>query len=447
MTTETKATAETGLWDRWRRTQHRISHRALLVEIVDGQPVRWTAAALGRKAEALADGPPLAACRPGDRVAFRLPNGALWIALFLALQRRGLAAIPLDPTLPDAGARETARRLGARLLFLGETGETVPGRAARSPGVACVKLTSGSTGLPKPIFCRPSHLIADGRQVMATMGLRETDRNLAVVPFGHSYGLGNLVLPLILRGIPLVCAAAYVPRQVLEWICRHRVTVLPSVPAFFRLLAAMPRGGGLPKMPTLRLAISAGAPLPAETAVAFHERYDVAVHNFYGASETGGICYDRTGEASRTGRAAGRPLRGVTVTFSGGRLVVASPAVAVGPRHRMPDLAERNVRGEIVLLGRTGAGANIGGKKVHPSEVERELRALPGVTDAAVWTAKDRGREFLAAAVETVLERAEIERGLGARLPDWKLPKRWTLAPILPRNVRGKLDMARLRQG
>ena len=445
--TKEKKSAAPSLWDRWRRTQHRIRNRAAVVEIAAGKAIRWTAPALSREAEALADLAPLSACRPGDRVAFRLPNGIAWIVFFLALQRRGIAAIPLDPTLPDTGARELVRSLGARFLFLDGAFETscTGAKAVRSPGVACIKLTSGSTGLPKPILCRPAHLVADGRQVAATMGLRAADRNLAVVPFGHSYGLGNLILPLILKGIPVVCAAAYVPRQVLEWIARHRVTVLPSVPAFFRLLAAMPRGGDLPKMPTLRLAISAGASLPPETAAVFLERYGVRVHNFYGSSETGGICYDRSGAASLSGRAAGRPLRGVAVTVSRGRLTVAGPAVAVGRRYRMPDLAERNARGEIVLLGRSGPGANIGGKKVHPSEVERELRALPGVTDAAVWTSREKGRDYLAAAVETVLGQAEIERRLGARLPAWKLPKRWTLAAALPRNARGKLDAARLR--
>lgn len=433
------------LWDAWRRTQERIGNRALVVEIADGRAVRWTSAALAREAVALSDSAPLSACRPGDRVAFRLPNGAAWIVLFLALQRRGLAAIPLDPTLPDDGARETARRLGARRLFLEGAFETGAAKPARSPGIACIKLTSGTTGLPKPILCRPAHLLADGRQIAATMGLRPDDRNLAVVPFGHSYGLGNLILPLIVHGIPLVCAAAYVPRQVLEWTARHRVTVLPTVPAVFRLLAAMPRGGEIPKVPSLRLAISAGAPLPPETAAAFLARYGVRVHNFYGSSETGGVCYDRTGDASLTGRAAGRPMRGVKVVVIRRRLVVASPAVAVGKRHRMPDLAERNARGEIVLLGRAMPGANIGGKKVHPSEVERGLRALPGVTDAAVWTVRERGRDFLAAAVETVLAQAEIERRLGDRLPAWKLPKRWTLSATLPRNARGKLDLAGLR--
>ena len=39
--------------------------------------------------------------------------------------------------------------------------------------------------------------------------------------------------------------------------------------------------------------IAAGAPLPPETAARFRRRYGFPVHVFYGASEAGGITYDR----------------------------------------------------------------------------------------------------------------------------------------------------------
>jgi acyl-CoA synthetase (AMP-forming)/AMP-acid ligase II len=98
------------------------------------------------------------------------------------------------------------------------------------------------------------------------------------------------------------------------------------------------------------------------------------------------------------------------------------------------------------LLGRIGLGANIGGKKVHPLEVERALRSLPGVIDVAVWLWQNNGRDFLAAGVETAQSRAEIERGLAARLPAWKLPKAYVVARELPRTARGKLDLVAMRQ-
>jgi acyl-coenzyme A synthetase/AMP-(fatty) acid ligase len=275
--------------------------------------------------------------------------------------------------------------------------------------------------------------------------VRAGDINLAAIPLGHSYGLGNLVLPLILQGTAVVCASEYMPRQLLEWIGRYRITVFPAVPALFRVLAALPAGQG--HLESLRTVISAGAVLTPAVAQAFFARYGRKIHNFYGSSETGGICYDRTGGASLTGRSVGKPLAGVSIAVKAGALTVTSPAVATrGGRWRLPDWGEWNKRGELVLLGRGGPGANIGGKKVHPLEVERVLRALPGVTDAAVWLWQSEGRDLLAAAVETRQSRTQIEQALTARLPAWKLPKTYFIIREFPRNGRGKLNLTTLKE-
>jgi acyl-coenzyme A synthetase/AMP-(fatty) acid ligase len=276
------------------------------------------------------------------------------------------------------------------------------------------------------------------------MKIRPNDRNLAAIPLGHSYGLGNLVMPLILQGTAMVTCAEYVPRQLLEWSGRYGVSVMPLVPALFRVLAALPGG---PALKTIRTAISAGAPLNTEIARAFYGRFGVKIHNFYGSSETGGICYDRTGSTSLAGRSVGKPLVGVTIALAGGRPTVKSRAVATrSGSWRLGDAAEWNSRGELVLLGRAGQGANIGGKKVHPLEIERALRALPGVSDASVWLTHREGRDVLAAAVETKHSRSDLEKELARRLPAWKHPKYFWVTRELPRNERGKLDLAALRR-
>jgi acyl-coenzyme A synthetase/AMP-(fatty) acid ligase len=429
------------LWSHWFAQSKRAPDKVLLIDAPTNTSL--TAHALTEASHAFSD--PLLRYAPGDRIAFRLPNGPEWFALFLALQRAGLAAAPLDGAMPKEGCLETARRLGARALYLdGEFHSLGKRRTTLRNKTCCVKVTSGSDGIPKAVECRAEHLLADGRNVTKTMGIRPGDLNLAVIPLGHSYGLGNLVLPLIQQGTAIVCAAEYVPRQLIEWINRYRVTVFPTVPALLRVLAALPNA---PTLGSLRTVISAGAVLPPAIAKAFFAAYGIKVHNFYGASETGGICYDRTGTASLTGRSVGKPLDGVSVTIKAGRITVKSPAVATPRRQwKLGDLGEWNKRGELVLLGRAGQGANIGGKKVHPLEVERTLRALPGVTDAAVWLWQNQGRDLLAAAVETNHSRAEIERALASKLSAWQLPKTYIIARELPRTPRGKLDLAVLKK-
>ncbi|MCE0523917.1 MAG: acyl--CoA ligase [Methylacidiphilales bacterium] len=430
------------LWAHWLDQQKRYPNKIVLIDAEKN--ASWSARALTEAALLFSER--LLRYRAGERIAFRLPNGPEWLSLFLALQRAGLVAAPLDGGMPAEGCAETARRLGARTLYLDGEFQSLGQASARSKKCCCVKITSGSGALPKAVECGAEHLLADGRNIVKTMGIRKSDRNLAVIPLGHSYGLGNLVMPLILQGTGMICASDYVPRQLIEWIGRYRITVFPAVPALIRVLAALPPGRE--KLDSLRTVISAGAALAPAVAQAFFERHGIRIHNFYGSSETGGICYDRTGGASLSGRSVGKPLAGVIVTVKAGRVTVESPAVATrGSRRQMDDLGEWNKRGELVLLGRVGQGANIGGKKVHPLEVERVLRSLPGVTDTTVWLWRDQGRDFLAAGVETAHSRADLEQALAARLPAWKLPKFYFIARELPRTPRGKLDLDALKRG
>jgi acyl-coenzyme A synthetase/AMP-(fatty) acid ligase len=247
-------------------------------------------------------------------------------------------------------------------------------------------------------------------------------------------------MPMLLQGTAVVCAQTFVPRQILQWIERHRISVLPTVPAVLWALAQLE---DVAKPPSLRLVISAGAPLSTEVAQQFYRRYRLKIHNFYGSSETGGICYDRTGNATLSGRSVGKPMDRVTVRIRrDGRVSVNSRA----GRATLPDLSEWNRYGELRLLGRVGEVANIGGQKVSPAEVERALRELRGVSDAWVTVVKDkRGTDCLAAAVETTHGRIDIERSLLQALPAWKLPKRWLIDVALPRTDRGKLHTTELR--
>lgn len=433
------------LWEQWTHTTARHPHRIVVIEADTGRSMscRELTDAASRYAETLPVG------GSQTRFALRFPNGLDWLIAFLAIQKKRHIAIPIDPSVTGDAQSRLARTIGAHIL-IDPSGITAlhpaaPPTHAVHRHACCAKVSSGSTGEPNLVWCRPTHLLSDGIQIMSTMGIRSSDRNLAVIPLGHSYGLGNLVMPLILRAVPIVVTRDLLSRHLLHVMDRHQVTVFPSVPAVLRVLANTPAAH---KPSSLRLVISAGAPLAPVVAEQFHQRFGLKIHNFYGASETGGICYDRTGNATLTGRSIGKPLRGVTVHVrTDGRVAVRSPAVAMPrTRHVLQDMAVWTPAGELNLLGRLGEMANIGGKKVSPAELERSLRALPGVTDAWVTVKRDRHQhDYLAAAVETFRSIADIEHDLARHLPAWKLPKRYHLAPTLPRTDRGKLDTGLLR--
>src|SRR5207248_2908923 len=83
--------------------------------------------------------------------------------------------------------------------------------------------------------------------------------------------------------------------------------------------------------PKLRLCISAGAPLALAVRRQFQDKFNRPIHSFYGASECGGICYDRNAFPAVTGL-VGQPMRGVDLeiidpTASASQIRVRSAAV------------------------------------------------------------------------------------------------------------------------
>lgn len=386
---------------------------------------------------------------PSEVVALHLPNGAAWLAHYLALIASGRVCLPIDPQVSGSAADTLARELGAALLVRPGAVRRLDHARSAPSGAHVIKLTSATTGSPRPHYFGEAEMEADGTQIIAGMHLLATDRHLAAVPFGHSYGLGNLILPLILQGATLVCPEGVWPRE-LQALCeQHAITVLPLVPPLVRTLAALPEDARLPD--SVRLVISAGGALAPEVAQAFAQTHGRPVHNFYGASETGGIAFDAEGSATSTGRSVGRPLPGVDVAIDEeGAIRVTSAAVGRnppgigGPATAFPgDTGFLSANGELVLEGRRDDVVKIAGRRISLHAIVRTIRTLPGVEDAVVVThTAGRSEPRLAALVATLHPVPVLRAWAQERLPRWQQPDIWRTCPALPFNDRGKVDRA-----
>jgi acyl-CoA synthetase (AMP-forming)/AMP-acid ligase II len=420
---------------------------------------------------------------PGHAVAAHIGNRSGYFSLLLACLDAGVALLPIDGSAPPAEAEAVAARFGASAMVVHEgrpgAGEhALPGglRLARrgdppqplaatmAGPVAMLKLTSGSTGVPKATVTTEGQIAADGRALIAAMGIRPDDWQVGAIPVSHSYALGNIVAPLLLQGTAVVLRDTFVPTQILDDAVRAGARLFPGVPFMFDRLAAMV-GDGWPWPPTLQTMISAGAPLDRATARAFAERTGHRIHSLYGTSETAGIAYDA--EPDPDGDVTmGRPVPGVTLAFrpddaaapGTGRIHVTGPAVSSGYAAGADDaafvdggfltgdLGALGADGRLRLKGRVSAFVNVAGRKVQPEEVEAILRAHPLVADARVFGLPDERRgEQLAACV--VPRRGDQALGVVAlrafcadRLAAYKIPRRLVLVPELPRDERGKVS-------
>jgi acyl-CoA synthetase (AMP-forming)/AMP-acid ligase II len=301
-----------------------------------------------------------------------------------------------------------------------------------------------------------SQLKADADNIVDTMGLRADWPNLGVISLAHSYGFSNLVLPLLLHGIPLVLVPSGLPEIIRAAAGKERAVTIPAVPALWRTwfeAEAIPRN--------TKLAISAGAPLTLDLEQKIFARDGLKIHNFYGSSECGGIAYDATQVPRSESACVGSPMRNVEVRVgSGGCIEVLGAAVAEtywpepGPAlnggvFRTSDLGEVK-DGLVFLHGRVSDQINVAGRKVAPEIIERALATHPQVRACLAFgipADARRGESIVAciAASEALTETALRQYAL-SRLPAWQVPRHWWFIDELEANERGKISRAEWRR-
>lgn len=412
----------------------------------------------------------------GAVVALTAPNGPGFLAGLLAIRRHGAAALLIDWRTPAAEktriaeALRVAATLDCRRAWPRDVHDfTLRSISTRSasvpPETAVVKLTSGSTGCPRGILTPSSALVADEAALAATMQLRPDERILTAIPMSHSYGLSSTVMPALMRrGLLVVAENAGRPLDPIVAARAHGVTFFPTAPAFLQAVVKMAKPPRLPR--SLRLVVSAGGPLRPATAVAFRQAYGLPVHVFYGASECGGIAFDRTGTAGERGT-VGTLVEGVDVTLepvdghAGAAQVVAVESSAVasgyapdpdpsfgGGRFRTHDLGSWQ-DGELALEGRLDDLINMRGRKINPREVERILGKLDGVEDVVVLGVTPPGRDeavvrsYIVSGSDAVT-RASVQAWCRRHLASYKIPRSIVWLDEIPRTARGKPDKAAL---
>jgi acyl-coenzyme A synthetase/AMP-(fatty) acid ligase len=420
------------LYERWKIISAARRDETALRDFASGR--RWTFGGLfseGEKSEA-----------KGEII---FPNGHSpeFIFQLLAAWRENKIACPLEPG--QGGASVLASRF--------DSSHQVRLAGTLAPPIVHFKTTSATTGDSRLVAFTAEQLAADAENIVATMGLRADWPNLGVISLAHSYGFSNLILPLLLHGIPLILAPAPLPEIIRRAAETEKCLTLAAVPAMWR---AWHEAGSIPK--NVRLAISAGAPLPLKLETEIFEMCGLKIHNFLGASECGGIAYDST-DLPRTDAAfVGAPMRNVNLSLGENCLRVQSNAVGEtywpekskalgGGIFQTSDLAELK-DGKVFLRGRSGDLINVAGRKISPEIIERALLANPKVRDCLVFGAASfnaERTEIIIAVVVSDAKENELKQFLLQTIPAWQVPREWKFVESLSASARGKISRAAWR--
>jgi malonyl-CoA/methylmalonyl-CoA synthetase len=421
---------------------------------------------------------------PGDRVVAQVDKSPEAVALYLACLRIGGVFVPLntaytaaevDYFLQDAEPKVV---VGPAQLdeFANATVEpALPPASTHTSALASLLYTSGTTGRSKGAMLTRGNLASNALTLAREWRFTRDDVLLHALPIFHVHGLFVAINTVLAAGCAMLFMPKFSAAEVIQAL--PRATVMMGVPTFYTRLLEEP---DLMREVTakVRLFVSGSAPLLADTHREFRARTGHAILERYGMSETlMNTSNPYSGE--RVPGSVGPALPGVEIRITDpksgavlrergavGMIEVRGPNVFRG-YWRMPDktaaelrsngffitgdLGRIDERGYLYIVGRIKDVVITGGYNVYPSEVERELNALPGVAESAVigLPHPDFGEAVTAVVIAergAALDEASIRSTLELRLAKYKVPKRVMIAADLPRNAMGKIQKTALRE-
>ncbi|RAV14628.1 long-chain fatty acid--CoA ligase [Mycolicibacterium sp. GF69] len=343
----------------------------------------------------------------------------------------------------------------------------LPAPGQSRAGVAVRMLTSGTTGPPKRIdltYDMLAHSVL-GQGFADAAPPSELRNGVAIVnaPLVHIGGVFR-VLQCVCEGRSFALLDRFELNRWADAVRRHRPRAVSLVPAALRtvLHSELTRDD----LAGIRAVTSGTAPLSAEDADAFTEKFGIPVLTSYAATEFGGGVagwtlpdYEKHWQEKRgsVGRASlGAQLRvvgddGQPLGVDEVGLLEVKPG-QLGPAAdwmRTTDMARIDADGFVWILGRADQAIIRGGFKVMPDDVRAALEAHPAVHSAAVVARPDdRLGETPVAMVELrePVEVATLETFLRDRLARYEIPTDIAVVDQMPCTPSGKPDLGAVRR-
>jgi acyl-CoA ligase (AMP-forming) (exosortase A-associated) len=370
--------------------------------------------------------------------------------------------------------------------FLGKAPATPVAVNTIDTDMVAILYTSGSTGKPKGVVLSHRNLLTGAASVSEYLAITDTDRLLAVLPFSFDYGLNQLTTCLQNRAC-CVLLDYLLPRDVIVALETHQITGLAAVPPLWAQLADLNWPPGINTH--LRYMTNSGGKMPKAVLNALRAKVpDSRFFLMYGLTEAFRSTYlppehidtrpDSIGKAIPNAeilvvREDGSPC----AAHEPGELVHRGSLVALGywndpaktaerykpapgQLHELPlvemavwsgDTVTRDEDGYLYFIGRKDDMIKTSGYRVSPTEVEEVVYASGWVKEAAaIGIEHERLGQAVVVVVSALdgvdLEEQAITALCKTQLPNFMVPTKVIVLPVLPKNPNGKIDRKALTQ-
>lgn len=344
-------------------------------------------------------------------------------------------------------------------------------RPACESDVALLLRSSGTTGAPKFIPVTHGNLLAMAAKLGSDLWFKlgPQDRAACTSPLYYAAGLKtSLFVPLIL-GAGVGFPPAGRTLDLAEWLDVLKPTYLSVAPgALNGILGRLRATGHGVAGHALRFVMCGSAYLAEDVRLNAQSVLGVPVLEFYGLSEAGVMAANPVPPGRNKPGTVGLPAPGELLVVDEnrnpvgagavGQIAVSGPSVTPGYASTggcapddlkdgwmlTGDLGRIDEDGYLTIVGRVKEVINRGGEKVFPYEIEKAMLEHPAVLEAAAFgVPHPRLGESVAAAVvsrpDSRVSEQELKEFLAARVAGFKLPRRISFVPALPRGNTGKV--------
>ncbi len=323
--------------------------------------------------------------------------------------------------------------------------------------ILCALYTSGSMGKPKYIEKSYRNLITELQFLKNLLKMQQDDVVLSLVPNVHIYGmLFGLLLP-IMAGAQAIYTNCLLPREVMKIARDKNVNFLIGAPIHYQ--AFIETNDPDQKMSHLKLAISSGGPLPARVAQKFFRLTGVNILEIYGSTETGGIAYRLWDGMVDSPSLQLFPYieKKIEAQSEINELVIQSPAISSNVLmaenrgwHHTGDFVRFEEGNRFKIVGRQEQIMKVGGKRISTTQLEEEIKTIPGIKDVAVVrmessSYRESGVAFVEIQENANLIRSEIQKEFQKRSANYRSIQDIIILDKIPRNPNGKILYSHLR--
>lgn len=386
----------------------------------------------------------------------------------------------------DSDAVSAAKKLNINIIELSTSDDRAAGdfdltctatgtadnNASASPeDVALILHTSGTTSRPKIVPLSHNNICSSADNIAKGLQLTDNDACLNVMPLFHIHGLIAAVLATLSAGGRIYCSPGFNALKFFSWMDDAKPTWYTAVPTMHQaILSRAKRSQETIDSNPLRFIRSSSSSLPPQVMEELVQAFKAPVIEAYGMTEAahqmasnpltkgaqkpGSVglpagpeveIMSESGDILAQGETGEIVIRGDNVTAGYENNPKANAENFTHGWFRTGDQGIKDNEGYISITGRLKEIINRGGEKISPREVDEVLMDHPAIQQCVTFAVKHPklGEDVAAAVVlkdGQSAEEQEIRSFVGARLADFKVPKKVLLLDEIPKGATGKLQ-------